>query len=216
MEFGDGVLCPFVSRFDTPAEISIIRMPSQCLAGLFAPSLFRLSRAVVECAIVERRNCFEGGLAQRFGVQLDHRIDFDLVMAILRAPAVCPSLCMFKGRAGQIQRPDLIDGQRYPVKLDVQARILEIAEGLYFARNADGHLMAGGIEIGEVEDDRGSAVFRAIYEDNDPSKRIMALANFNTDISEYWEWSDTGFKPIDESNEAYKIGVNYIMYGFTH
>ncbi len=64
--------------------------------------------------------------------------------------------------------------------------------------------------------DRGSAVFRAIFEDNDPSKRIVALANFNTDISEYWEWSDTGFKPIDESNEAYKVGVNYIIYGMTH
>lgn len=64
--------------------------------------------------------------------------------------------------------------------------------------------------------DRGSAEFRAIFEDNDPKKRIIALANFNTDISEYWEFSDTGFKPIDESNEAYKIGVNYIMYGMTH
>ncbi|HZP48023.1 MAG TPA: DUF4159 domain-containing protein [Vicinamibacterales bacterium] len=64
--------------------------------------------------------------------------------------------------------------------------------------------------------DRGAASFRAIYEDNDPTKRIVALANFNTDISEYWEWSDTGLKPIDESNEAYKIGVNYIIYGMTH
>jgi hypothetical protein len=64
--------------------------------------------------------------------------------------------------------------------------------------------------------DRGAAVFRAIFEDNDPKKRIIALANFNTDISEYWEFSDTGFKPIDESNEAYKIGVNYIIYGMTH
>ncbi len=64
--------------------------------------------------------------------------------------------------------------------------------------------------------DRGSAVFRAIFQDNDPAKRIVALANFNTDISEYWEFSDTGFKPIDESNEAYKLGVNYIIYGMTH
>jgi len=64
--------------------------------------------------------------------------------------------------------------------------------------------------------DRGAAQFRAIYEDNDPSKRIVALANYNTDISEYWEFSDTGFKPIDESNEAYKVGVNYIIYGMTH
>ena len=64
--------------------------------------------------------------------------------------------------------------------------------------------------------DPGKAIFRAIFEDNDPAKRIMALANFNTDISEYWEFSDTGFKPIDESNEAYKLGVNYIIYGMTH
>jgi hypothetical protein len=60
------------------------------------------------------------------------------------------------------------------------------------------------------------AIFRAIFEDNDPSKRIMAMINYNTDISEYWEWSDTGLKPIDESNEAYKLGVNYIIYGMTH
>jgi hypothetical protein len=64
--------------------------------------------------------------------------------------------------------------------------------------------------------DRGPAVFRAIFEGNNPRKRIVALANFNTDISEYWEFSDRGFKPIDESNEAYKLGVNYIMYGMTH
>jgi hypothetical protein len=60
------------------------------------------------------------------------------------------------------------------------------------------------------------AIFRAIYEDNDPTKRIMVMINYNTDISEYWEWSDTGLKPIDESNEAYKIGVNYIIYGMNH
>ena len=60
------------------------------------------------------------------------------------------------------------------------------------------------------------AIFRAIYEDNDPTKRIMVMINYNTDISEYWEWSDTGLKPIDESNEAYKLGVNYIIYGMTH
>jgi hypothetical protein len=60
------------------------------------------------------------------------------------------------------------------------------------------------------------AIFRAIYENNDPTKRILVMINYNTDISEYWEWSDTGLKPIDESNEAYKLGVNYVIYGMTH
>jgi hypothetical protein len=60
------------------------------------------------------------------------------------------------------------------------------------------------------------AIFRAVYENNDPSRRIMMMINYNTDISEFWEWSDTGLRPIDESNEAYKLGVNYIIYGITH
>ena len=64
--------------------------------------------------------------------------------------------------------------------------------------------------------DPGPPIFRGIYEDNDPKKRLMAIINYNTDISEFWEWSDTGLKPVDESNEAYKLGVNYIIYGMTH
>jgi hypothetical protein len=55
-----------------------------------------------------------------------------------------------------------------------------------------------------------------LYENNDPDKRLMAVANVNNDISEYWEFSDTGIAPIDLTNEAYKFGVNYVMYALTH
>jgi hypothetical protein len=55
-----------------------------------------------------------------------------------------------------------------------------------------------------------------IFEDNDPSKRLIAIANVNNDISEYWEFSDTGFAPVDLNNEAYKYGINYVIYGLTH
>jgi hypothetical protein len=64
--------------------------------------------------------------------------------------------------------------------------------------------------------DRGNPMFYGIFEDNDPAKRLMVMVNYNTDVSEFWEWSDTGIKPIDESNEAYKLGVNYLIYGLTH
>ena len=64
--------------------------------------------------------------------------------------------------------------------------------------------------------DVGAPVFRGIFEDNDPGGRLLAIINFNTDISEFWEFSDTGFRPISESNEAYKLGVNYVMYGLSH
>jgi hypothetical protein len=55
-----------------------------------------------------------------------------------------------------------------------------------------------------------------IFENNDPSKRLIAIANVDGDISEYWEFSDTGFAPVDLNNEAYKYGINYVIYGLTH
>jgi Domain of unknown function (DUF4159) len=62
----------------------------------------------------------------------------------------------------------------------------------------------------------GQPVFRGLYEDNDPRKRLQIMVNYNTDISQYWEWSGTGLRPVDDTNEAYKLGVNYIIYGLTH
>jgi hypothetical protein len=59
-------------------------------------------------------------------------------------------------------------------------------------------------------------VYFGVYEDNDPKKRLLLVANYNNDIGEYWEWSDMGYVPIELSNEAYKLGVNYVMYAITH
>ena len=56
----------------------------------------------------------------------------------------------------------------------------------------------------------------AMFEDNDPTKRMMVLVNYNADLAEYWEWSGQGFFPVDLTNEAYKLGVNYIVFALTH
>ena len=58
--------------------------------------------------------------------------------------------------------------------------------------------------------------YYGIFEDNDPARRLMVVANYDNDIPEYWEWSGQGLVPFDESNEAYKLGVNYMLYGLTH
>jgi hypothetical protein len=63
---------------------------------------------------------------------------------------------------------------------------------------------------------RSPAVFYGIFEDNDPKKRLMVIVNYNNDIGEDWEWSGSGFYPIELSNEGYKLGVNYIIYAMTH
>ena len=62
----------------------------------------------------------------------------------------------------------------------------------------------------------GRPSFFGVYEDNEPANRLLLIANYNNDIGEYWEYSDTGFTPIELSNEAYKLGVNYIIYSMTH
>jgi hypothetical protein len=64
--------------------------------------------------------------------------------------------------------------------------------------------------------DRDKPYFIGAFLDNDPNKRLLFIANYNNDVGEYWEFSDTGWTPIDLSNEAYKLGVNYIVYGLTH
>jgi hypothetical protein len=62
----------------------------------------------------------------------------------------------------------------------------------------------------------GQPIFRGLFEDNDPGQRMQMFVNYNTDISQFWEWSGRGLRPISQSNEAYKLGVNAILYGLLH
>jgi hypothetical protein len=58
--------------------------------------------------------------------------------------------------------------------------------------------------------------FHGIFEDNDPTKRQLAMINYNADIGEFMEYSATGFAPVDITNEAYKLAVNYMLYAHVH
>jgi hypothetical protein len=72
------------------------------------------------------------------------------------------------------------------------------------------------IDLSALENYRGSPTYFAIFQDNDPKKRIIAIINYNNDVGEYWQWSGTGFSPVPLTNEAYKLGVNYLIYALTH
>jgi len=58
--------------------------------------------------------------------------------------------------------------------------------------------------------------YRALFVNDDPGDRMLALANHNCDIAEYWEWSADERFPVDVTSGAYEMGVNYILYGLTH
>jgi uncharacterized protein DUF4159 len=118
-------------------------------------------------------------------------------------------------------RPDFQrgnDGWRNFV--DVMRRVMP--EGKLMAVDSNNPIFHSFFEIPDPHsfvscyDRGGPPEFWGMFENNDPAKRLMFIANFNNDISQYWEWSDTGLVPIDLSNDAYKFGVNYVMYGLTH
>lgn len=60
------------------------------------------------------------------------------------------------------------------------------------------------------------AEFLGIHEDNDPTKRLMVVINYNNDIGDYMEHSAESFWPVNISNNAYKLAINYLIYGMSH
>jgi hypothetical protein len=60
------------------------------------------------------------------------------------------------------------------------------------------------------------AEFLGIYEDNDPRKPLQVIINYNNDIGDYMEWSGAGWWPVNITNDAYKLAINYLVYGLTH
>jgi hypothetical protein len=57
--------------------------------------------------------------------------------------------------------------------------------------------------------------YRVIFENNDASQRVMVLANHNSDLAEYWEYAAMGVFALDPTNDAFRLGINYIVYGMT-
>jgi hypothetical protein len=89
------------------------------------------------------------------------------------------------------------------VKLDESHRIFDSffrMKTIYFPHPFDGTL----------------PTYYGIFEDNDPSKRLLAIANHNNDVAEYWEFAGQGFLAVDPTEEAYKLGINYMIYGLSH
>jgi hypothetical protein len=58
--------------------------------------------------------------------------------------------------------------------------------------------------------------YYGIFEGNDPSSRLIVVADYDNDVPKYWEQSGQGRFPSDAANEAYKLGVNYMIYGLSH
>jgi hypothetical protein len=63
--------------------------------------------------------------------------------------------------------------------------------------------------------DRGRPEFLGV---EDKHGRLMMVINYNNDVSDYWQWSGDPFQPLpaEDTQGAYKFGVNYAFYALTH
>jgi hypothetical protein len=52
----------------------------------------------------------------------------------------------------------------------------------------------------------------------DKHGRLMMIINYNNDVSDYWQWSGDPYQPlpVEDTQGAYKFGVNYAFYALTH
>jgi hypothetical protein len=62
----------------------------------------------------------------------------------------------------------------------------------------------------------GRPMFYGLFEGNDENNRMYAVANFQNDLSEFWEFVELGYAPIAGTNEAYRLGINQFIYGILH
>ena len=69
---------------------------------------------------------------------------------------------------------------------------------------------------GRMGEDGLTGEFYGIHEGNDPANRLTVVISYNMDIGDYMEHSGRGWYAVAPTNEAFKFGVNYFIYGLTH
>jgi len=56
-----------------------------------------------------------------------------------------------------------------------------------------------------------------VHEDDDPATRMMvAINDDDDDIGDYMEWSGAGWWPVNVTNDADKLAIDYIVSEMTH
>jgi hypothetical protein len=50
----------------------------------------------------------------------------------------------------------------------------------------------------------------------DSRGEVAMIALWNNDLANFWDWIDQARYPLEPSTEAFRMGVNFVIYGMTH
>ena len=55
-----------------------------------------------------------------------------------------------------------------------------------------------------------------VYGISDDTGRLMVVVTYNSDLGDAWEYMDLACYPEKFSFEAYRMGLNFMIYAMTH
>jgi len=55
-----------------------------------------------------------------------------------------------------------------------------------------------------------------IFGISDDDGRVMVVVTYNSDLGDAWEYMDLSCYPEKYSGQAYRLGMNFIVYAMTH
>lgn len=99
------------------------------------------------------------------------------------------------------------------VRLDLDHEIFGIFYDIEQVAQVPGRAVTWDYGSVTLDDPRYPPSVHAILDDNG---RVMVVANFNSDMGDGWEHTFHEYYPTSMSNEAYRLGINYLIYAYTH
>jgi len=64
--------------------------------------------------------------------------------------------------------------------------------------------------------EQSSEIEPMIFGISDDAGRLMVLITYNSDLGDAWEWMDLPCYPQEFSGQAYRMGLNFMIYAMTH
>ena len=138
----------------------------------------------------------------------------------------CKKLREYLLRGGFFMTDDFHGSQEWEVFTDSMSRvfpdrpIVEIENKdpiFHMLYDLDDRIQVAGtaaIENGTTyEKDGIQPHWRGIYDDRN---RLMVAMCWNQDNGDAWEWADAPWYPEKMTSQAYRLGINYIIYSMTH
>ena len=102
---------------------------------------------------------------------------------------------------------------RQLVKLDMNHEVFRMFYDIEEVPQVPGRAVTWDYGNVTLNDPRYPPSVHAILDD---LGRVMLVANFNSDMGDGWEHTFLEMYPTEMTNQAYRLGINYLIYAYTH